>query len=190
MDAEGVAPRPIDTMMGPHHLNEVFFTDVEVGPEAVLGQVDCGWDVISAVLSFERVGMPRYARIERILSALAPLLDERPDEPALPLEHARALVGCRVARLLSYRAVAFHEAGEVPLVEPAVARVCATLLEQEAAELALRIAGPDALAHDAAAPLAGEIQEFWRYARAATISSGTVEIQRLLAARGLIKGLA
>ena len=45
-------------MLGPHHLNEVFFDGVWAGPEDVLGQVNDGWRVVRETLAFERVGSP------------------------------------------------------------------------------------------------------------------------------------
>ena len=59
--------RPIRCMMGPHHLNEVFFDDLRVTEADVLGTVDDGWSIVQEVLSFERVGIARYARCERLL---------------------------------------------------------------------------------------------------------------------------
>ena len=56
-------------MMGPHHLNEVFFDDLRVTDADVLGAVDDGWTVVQEVLAFERVGIARYARCERLLAA-------------------------------------------------------------------------------------------------------------------------
>src|SRR5277367_1398110 len=68
MDSEGITVRPIRSMLGPHHLNECFFDDVRV--EQVLGGVGEGWAVIKRALSFERVGIARYARCDRLLSLL------------------------------------------------------------------------------------------------------------------------
>src|SRR3954453_7249261 len=67
MTAKGIEVRPIATMLGPHHLNEVFFDDVWVTEADLLGPLDDGWSVVQEVLSFERVGIARYARCERLL---------------------------------------------------------------------------------------------------------------------------
>jgi hypothetical protein len=69
MDAPGIEVRPIKAMLGPHHLNEVFFDGVRVTEDDVLGEVGQGWKVVQEVLSFERVGIARYARCERLLLA-------------------------------------------------------------------------------------------------------------------------
>ena len=69
MSAPGIEVRPIRCLMGPHHLNEVFLDDVRVTEADVLGPVDAGWQVVQEVLAFERVGIARYARCERLLQA-------------------------------------------------------------------------------------------------------------------------
>ena len=67
MSDPAIEVRPIASMIGPHHLNEVFLSDVWVTEADVLGQVDEGWKVVQEVLAFERVGIARYARSERLL---------------------------------------------------------------------------------------------------------------------------
>ena len=69
MDDPAIQVRPIRCMMGPHHLNEVFFDDLRVTEADVLGTVDAGWSIVQDVMSFERVGIARYARCERLLTA-------------------------------------------------------------------------------------------------------------------------
>ena len=77
MDDPAIQVRPIRCMMGPHHLNEVFFDDLRVTEADVLGTVDEGWSIVQDVMSFERVGIARYARCERLLAA-APDGSRRP----------------------------------------------------------------------------------------------------------------
>jgi alkylation response protein AidB-like acyl-CoA dehydrogenase len=184
-ESAGLTIRPIDSMMGPHHLNELFFDGVRVDADAVLGDVGAGWDVITAVLSFERVGIPRYARSDRMLSELWDVLEERGDEipEEVRVAHARALVRCRAARLLSYRVLATHENGDLGTADASIARIASTLLDQEVAELAAEIVGQDALSDAADVPLGGFVEDAWRYARTSTVAAGTTEIQRMLVAR-------
>jgi alkylation response protein AidB-like acyl-CoA dehydrogenase len=187
-DRPGLSVRPIDSMLGRHHLNEVFFDDVVATADDVLGEVGRGWEVISTVLSHERVGIPRYARSDRILQQLWELLEDSPADSDLRLRHARDLVRCRVARLLNYRAVSLNAAGEVPLTESAESRIASTLLDQEVAGLAGEVLGPDSLDPDPGLPLEGRAEDHWRYARASTIAAGTTDIQRLIIGRDLAEG--
>jgi len=187
MDREGVTVREIDSMLGPHHLNEVFFDEVVATEAEILGELDHGWDVIRYVLAHERIGIARYARSERILSLLADRLpgDDRPEADALRAAHARLLVKARTARLMNYRAIASSTTAEIP-GGVSGARLATTLLDQEVAALALEVLGEEGLYDDDLAPLAAWIEEAWRYARSATIASGTSEVQRLLIARAMI----
>lgn len=184
MDREGITVRPIESIMGPNHLNEVFFDDVVLHDDDVLGEVDRGWDVIDVVLKHERVGIARYARSDKILADIWPLVRAAsgPGSQSLRDAHARALVRTRVARLLNYRTLASAIDTGKP-VQPSIARIATTLLDQLVAEIAMEVAGPDAVDADDGA--AGWIEDAWRYARSATIASGTTEIQRLLASRTL-----
>lgn len=187
MDAPGITVQPIRSMLGRHHLNEVFFDDVEVGPDAVLGEVGDGWSVIRRALAHERVGIARYARCERLLSMVA-------DEvggvgglpPGLRSAWARALVQVRTARLLAYRTVEEQERGEPQDATASAARLAIVQCDQAIAELLFQVLEDDSLAAGARAPLAGAVEDHWRYAQAATVASGTIEIQRIIVSRALM----
>ena len=183
MSSPGIEVRPIDTMLGPHHLNEVFFSDVWVTDADVLGEVDRGWQIVQEVLAFERVGIARYARCERLLQwapeALGDSWAELPDE--LRTRWARMLVHCRRARLLAYRVVAKQATGEVRPGDAAAYRIAVTRLDQESADVLLDIA--DAGDHDG---FRAAVEDHWKYSRAATVSSGSIEMQKILLARELL----
>jgi alkylation response protein AidB-like acyl-CoA dehydrogenase len=191
MDRAGVTVREIDSMLGPHHLNEVFFDDVVVHESEILGELDRGWDLIRFVLAHERIGIARYARSERILSLLSEYLpgDGHPEADALRAAHARLMVKARTARLMNYRAIASSTTAEIP-GGVSTARLTTTLLDQEVAALALEILGEEGLYDDDLAPLEAWVEEAWRYARSATIASGTSEVQRLLVSRGMTREAA
>ena len=192
MDTPGITVRAIKSMLGPHHLNEVFFDDVRVGPDAVLGGVGGGWAVIRKALAHERVGIARYARCERLLSALgrelAPVWDQLP--PALHSQWARALVQTRVARLLAYRTVRAQETGETPDVLASAARIAVTQCDQSVAEVLFQAIEDESLEAGFSAPLHGAVEDHWRYAQAATVASGTIEVQRMIVSRDLLGAAA
>src|SRR5215510_4466310 len=188
MDTPGITVRPIRSMLGPHHLNEVFFDEVWAGPEAVLGGVGNGWAVIRKALAHERVGIARYARCERLLSALgrelAPHWDSLP--ASLRAQWARALVQVRVARLLAYRTVHAQATGELPDVLASAARIAVTQCDQAVAEVLAQALEDEALEAGTSAPLHGAVEDHWRYAQAATVASGTIEVQRMIVAKDLL----
>lgn len=189
MSTPGVTVRPIPTMAGPHEFNELFLDDVEIPRDCLLGELHRGWDVIVTGLTFERVGIARYARAGRVIETL--------------VEHARAtglagdalvadkLADLRIryeaARLLNYVAIARQAAGEVPTLEASVARMHNTQLEQLVGHVGLELLGASGqLTHDdAAAPLDGLVWRQWVRNIPTTVAAGTLEIQKNIVARSL-----
>ncbi|MET0701342.1 MAG: acyl-CoA dehydrogenase family protein, partial [Mycobacterium sp.] len=189
MDREGIIVRPIRSMLGPHHLNEMFFDNVRVSDAEVLGEVGGGWQVIREALAFERVGIARYARceslLERVRSALGPDWDQLPE--SIRSRWVRALADLRTARLLAYRAVSMlNEPGAAAAASSA--RIATTTCDQLVAELLFDALGGRALDGGPDAALDGAIDDHWRYAQAATVASGTIEVQRMLVARDVLGG--
>jgi alkylation response protein AidB-like acyl-CoA dehydrogenase len=188
MDDPAIEVRPIKAMLGPHHLNEVFFDDLRVTEADVLGGVGNGWSVVQEVLSFERVGIARYARCERLLQAAPAVLGDAWD--ALPCElrgrWARMLVHCRRARLLAYEVVAKQDAGTVRPADSATYRIAVTRLDQESAEVLMEILAAAPQDGPSSSWFRGEVEDHWRYAQASTVSSGSIEMQRILLSRTLL----
>ncbi|MDO3636262.1 acyl-CoA dehydrogenase family protein [Mycolicibacterium arseniciresistens] len=188
MDDPAIQVRPIRCMMGPHHLNEVFFDDLRVTEADVLGTVDAGWSVVQDVMAFERVGIARYARCERLLAAapavLGPRWDRVPEE--LRGRWIRMLTHCRRARLLAYRVVSLQSSGRITPGDAAAYRIAVTKLDQDSAEVLMDIAAE--VRHDDpnAGWFLGEVEDHWRYSQASTVSSGSIEMQRILLSRALL----
>lgn len=156
-------------MMGPHHLNEVFFDGLRVTEADVLGSVDDGWSIVSDVLAFERVGIARYARCERLLPR-AVGAGEPVGSPARGAAwsvdpNADTLPPRQAARLPAHRA-AGGRAGES--TDSAAYRIAVTKLDQDSAEVLMEIV---AAADDTAELFRAEVEDHWRYAQASTVSS-------------------
>ena len=190
MTTPGVTVRPIPTMAGPHEFNEVFFDDVVVPRARLLGVQDGGWDVITAGLTFERVGIARYARAAAVLD----LAVEHANATGLAGDpHVRRLLadlGTRIeaARLLNYRAISIQARGEVPTVEASIARMHNTTVEQLTGNVVMEVIGAAAQlrADDPDAPRAGEATRHWLRNIPTTVAAGTLEIQKnIVAQRGL-----
>ena len=190
MATPGILVRPIDTMAGPHEFNEVTFQDVAVPSDCLLGEKDQGWDVITAGLTFERVGIARYARAARVLERLVEHTNTsgRSRDPIVRARLADLRARVEAARLLSYRAVSVLASGEVPTVEASIARIHATQLEQAIGHVGLELLGPVGLLRsgDPWAPIGGEVQRHFVRNVPTTIAAGTLEIQKnVVAHRGL-----
>lgn len=180
MDRPGIEVRPLRTFLGRHHLNEVFFDGLEVHEDEVLGPVNGGWDVITAALAHERVGIARYARGDRLLSMALeePGLLERLS-PGLRARFVRALVHTRVARLMAYAAFETFESGTVDHAAASAARIAAVQIDQEASDVLA-----ETVIDGAMLPL---VEDYWRYSRASLVPAGSVDIQRFLVARETLK---
>jgi alkylation response protein AidB-like acyl-CoA dehydrogenase len=186
MDDPAITVRPIGTMLGPHHLNEVFIDELRVTEADVLGTLDEGWSIVADVLSFERLGIARYARCERLLQMAPQQLGDR--WVALPAElrgrWTRMLTHCRRARLLAYRLVSLQSEGRVTPTDVAAYRIAVTKLDQDSAEVLMEIA---AEAHEEGTVVfRREVEDHWRYSQASTVSSGSIEMQRILLSRSLL----
>ena len=188
MDDPAIQVRPIRSMMGPHHLNEVFFDDLRVTDADVLGTVDAGWSIVQDVMSFERVGIARYARCERLLAAAPTVLGDRwddlPDE--LRARWVRMLTHCRRARLMAYRVVALQSSGQIRPGDAAAYRIVVTKLDQDSAEVLMDLAAEVRHDEPRAAWFLAEVDDHWKYSQASTVSSGSIEMQRILLSRALL----
>ncbi len=188
MSAPGIEVRPIDCMMGPHHLNEVFFDEVWLTDDDVLGPIGEGWRVVQEVLSFERVGIARYARCERLLQWAPVVLGDQWE--ALPQElrsrWARMMIHARRARLLAYRVVDMQSSGRVNPGDAATYRIAVTRLDQESADVLMDITGMASLDDEQGQRFKRAVEDHWRYSVSATVASGSIEVQRILLARSLM----
>jgi alkylation response protein AidB-like acyl-CoA dehydrogenase len=190
MRTPGITIRPVGTMAGPHEFTEIFFDDVVVPRDCLLGTLNDGWRVATAGLTFERVGVARYARAGRVLDALVRHVADAglAADPDVRQKLADLRVRCEAARLLSYRAISLQARGAVPSVEASIARIHNTQLEQRVSHVGLEILGLSGqLTHDdPTAPLGGLVWRQWVRNIPTTIAAGTLEIQKnIVARRGL-----
>ncbi len=187
MRTPGITVRPIGSMAGPHELNEIFFDGVRVPRDCLLGERDRGWEVVTAGLTFERVGVARYARAGRVLELLVEHVKRtgQAADPTVRQQLAELRVRCEAARLLNYRAISLQARGGVPRVEASIARLHNTQLEQAVGHAGLELLGlAGALTHDAPdTPLGGLVWRQWVRNIPSTIAAGTTEVQKNIIAR-------
>ncbi len=189
--AGGVTVTPINEMSGASHFNEVFFEEVAVPPDALIGTEGQGWRQVTGQLGYERAGLERVMSVWPMLEAMRAELagdgaaagagaDPRRLEELGELE-AAALV----ARQFLFRAAAVADEGRAPDHEAAMAKVLATTVEQQMVEVASRWAGPAArLAPDSpGTAFGGHLFPAWLVAPSFSIRGGTNEILRGIVAR-------
>jgi alkylation response protein AidB-like acyl-CoA dehydrogenase len=181
---EGITITPINDMAGAHHFNEVFFEDVVVPPDALIGTEGAGWRQITGQLGYERAGLERVMSVWPLLLVMRVEAgdDERRLEDLGELE-AEAFV----ARQLAFRAAAVGDSGRPPDHEAALAKVFATDVEQHMVEVASRWAGRSARVEPRlGGAFDGHLFPAWLAAPSFSIRGGTNEILRgIVARRGL-----
>ena len=132
----GTSVRSIEDLTGDAHFNEVFFDDVQLDDDALIGEEGAGWMQVNAELAFERSGPERiYSSIVLFDAWLACLRGRRADGIA-PTPTETALVGriaveLAVLRSMSISLTAQLAAGKSPLVEAALVKDLGTQLEQD-----------------------------------------------------------
>jgi alkylation response protein AidB-like acyl-CoA dehydrogenase len=183
MDTPGITVRPLLTMHGVPEFCEVFFDDVAVPDERMLGEEGGGWAVAMGLLPLER-STSMWHRGAYLFRELRRLLDTAV-EGALPPER----VGCVVQQLYAFRArsreTQWRAARGEPLgPETSVDKVLLSRAEQEVFDLVLDGRAGDVLLGDD--PEAETLRERFLYSRASTIYGGSLEIQRNIIARRVL----
>jgi acyl-CoA dehydrogenase len=186
LGADGVTVRPIVSLDGAHHFNEVVLEDVFVPAADLLGTVGAGWRQCTSELALERSGP------ERVLSTV-PLLAEwvrvvRSGQVVADA-HARQVIGGLVARLvvlrqLSLAVAAQLAAGASPEVEAALVKDLGTRFEGELVEAVRRLT-PWGAALAGGPPLSSMLATAVLHTPGFTLRGGTNEVLRGVVARGL-----
>jgi len=184
----GVEVRPIHTFGG-ERTNAVFFTDVVVDADALVGAVDDGWSVLNLALDFERQVMGAYAgQARRLFDDLVSVLESRIVDPVTTHELARVNVRLEEARVLADDVGARAAARQPIDVAAAMAKLAVTESLKELAYLGLDLVGPESLicATEQGRRQSGGLEHWFRHAQVVTIYGGSNEIQRdIIARRGL-----
>jgi alkylation response protein AidB-like acyl-CoA dehydrogenase len=191
MDTPGVNVRPLRHMLGEAEFNEVFLDDVLIPDELRIGEVDAGWRVAMATLSYERVALATgRVNIRRLMEQLIDLVrsTERDgaslgEDPAVRRKVADLYGRAQIQRVNGLRALASMESG-TPGPETSIGKLFSAPLVEDIADFALSIAGPDGqLESD------GELDPWLRLsyqARGTSIAGGTTFIQRNIVAERVL----
>ncbi len=183
MDTPGITVRPIEMINGEHEFAEVFFDDVVVPADRILGEPNGGWAVAMSILPYERSSCfwqriaYLYARLQRLVDVARD--DERTAEVVgevyLQLHALRAR-----SRATQHRLAATGTLGP----ETSIDKVLVATTDQTLYDAVRRLLpGSVELGENAA----GEAwQREYLYSRAATIYGGTLEVQRNIIARRLL----
>jgi len=187
MKSPGVTVRPLVNMGDMHAFNEVFFEDVRVPHENVLGEVNRGWYIGTTTLDFERSSIGNAVGQRQTLEYYMRHIKENgTTSDTVRTEIADRWIEASSAKLMSYRVITLQAGGQVPNYEASIAKLFNTELSQRIADTAVNMLGMGSQLTDADAPMRGRIPASYLASVASTIAGGTSEIQRnIIATRGL-----
>jgi alkylation response protein AidB-like acyl-CoA dehydrogenase len=183
MDSAGITVRPIETMHGAREFCEIFFDDVVVPLDRVLGEVDHGWTIAMDLLPYERSTAlwHRAAYLQRRLEQLAATAPDGSLDPVAVGEATELLWSFRARSRATQRRLA---AGETLGAETSIDKILVATAEQAIFDLVADGLGTAVVLGD------DPVSQRWRaeflYSRAATIYGGSAEIQRNIIARRLL----
>ena len=192
LDQPGITINGIWTM-GDERTNDVFFDDVFVHDDYVVGELNKGFQYISEALDLERFTMFTISPIQQRLDLLCEYVatetvDDRPlrEDQVVRERIAQLVTETAVARGLGLRVVAKSMSGGAPpTTESSEYKLFATELSKRLASAAMDLAGPGSQlrVHTEDAPMKGRSESTYRYTVIDTIGGGASEIQKNIIAR-------
>jgi len=196
MNLPGITISPIVDMTGDHAFNEVFFDDVRLPADCLVGEVNGGWRLAKVTLSNERVSLSGEGALWGRGPTARDLIDL-----AQPLSHdirprdrddlVQCFIHAEILRMLRLRMLSDALAGKQPGPEASVRKALADDHGQEVMDLGQRLAGTASLiAGRGPGGVAGDIGDIWShgylYAQALTIGGGTSVVQRNIIAERVL----
>jgi alkylation response protein AidB-like acyl-CoA dehydrogenase len=192
MKSPGINVRPLKMMSGDAEFNEIFFSNLRVPVDRVLGKVNEGWNVAITALSNERanLGIGLYVAFKRNLDAVVqharklrrhgkPVIED----PVLRQKLAQAYVDLEVFRLNTTRALSTLNKTGAPGPEGSIQKLYWSELNQRNAQIAMEVLGPYAQLTDFDG---GRAAYNYLRSRGNTIEAGTSEVQRNIIAQRVL----
>ncbi len=190
MQTPGITIKPIIDMTGAHHFNEVFFENVRIPKDCMVGEKDRGWYQIASQLDYERSGIERLMSNYPLLDAIAQHVREHGLDRSEVVRHrlAQLHIEFTMGKFMAYKVAWLLSEGVIPNAESAAAKTFCTEFEQRLAQTASEFMGGygQLMPGSHRALLNGRIARAYLYAPAYTIQGGTSGILRnIIATRGL-----
>ena len=194
MDLPGIEVRPLIEMTGAHIFNEVFFTDVRIPADLLVGEENRGWELAKVTLGNERVSLSSGGALwgnGPAFGDLLQLVQQRGGvrDVSLRQRMAQLHIESELLRLIRLRTVTAAVKGKPPGPEASIRKLLADEHGQKLMELAKDLTGAAGMLTDAG-PLDGPDQHGWHYgflfARALTIGGGTTQVQRNIVAERVL----
>jgi alkylation response protein AidB-like acyl-CoA dehydrogenase len=206
LDTPGITVRPIETIDEAKSLCEIFFDNVRVPADALVGEVGRGWDYAKFLLGNERVATAEVPRNKRNLAVLKELARAEPDAAGRLIDNAdfrRRIAELEIDLLALQAGVERALDGDEDLLLPSVLKLCGCELMQSILQLQVETLGSYGAVYNmqsdtgsvgappsasATAPAhALDVTAEFLFRRAATIYGGSNEIQKNIIATNLLR---
>ena len=193
MNLPGIDIRPIREMTGGETFNEVFFTDVRLPLDAVVGEVNDGWRLAKVTLGNERVSLSTggvlWGHGPTALDLLAQIKRAPVTDPVLRQNIAKVYIEHQILELIRMRTLSARIRGEQPGPEASVRKILADEHGQHVMDLALSLQGASGMIANAhvgglsgtqgASAMEAAVWYYgFLFAQALTIGGGTGAVQR------------
>ena len=152
MATPGIEVRPIRTLDGDCEVNEIFFTDVRVPAENLVGEENKGWTYAKYLLTHERTNIAGVGFSNTALDHLKTIAEQQmdhgtplADDPYFAARIARVEIALEAMKTTNLRVIAAAAAGGAPGAESSMLKIKGTVIRQEINDLARRALGPYAM---------------------------------------------
>ena len=206
MKTPGVEVKPIVSIDGMHHLNQVFFSDVRVPTQNLIGEENMGWTYAKFLLANERAGIANVAHSERLVKALVDITHTERDGFGGALADSKAFmsnlaateVQLQALKALEARVVASVEETGAPGDEASMLKIVGTQVQQTLEALRVEAVGnyslpfeTDLIRGESNLPAPGpdyavSAVSDMNFGRASSIYGGSNEIQRNVMAKAVL----
>lgn len=172
MDTPGVTVRPLRQVTGEAHFNEVFLDEVRIPDCDRVGEPGEGWSVAVTTIMHERMTLGGSLGVFKMDDLMDHARASGPLDRVLRDRIAHVYSLDRCLEFLNARMISKLGAGQIPTAEGSIAKLCASRLFTEAADVALSMSGPAAVVDD------GPWQRLFLIAPGIHVGGGTDEVQR------------
>ncbi len=189
MKSPGITVRPIITMDGGHEVNEVWFEDVKVPVENLVGEENKGWTYAKFLLGHERTNIAGVGASKRELQRLKQIAAQerkhgRPllEDPAFAARIAQVEIELMALEVTILRVLSAEAAHKAPGPEASLLKIKGTEIQQALSELMMQATGPQALSFER-----DSLTATYCNFRKTSIYGGTNEIQKNIISQWLLR---
>ena len=188
LSTPGITVKSIKNILGEPDFSEIFFEDVRVLKENLVGRENEGWQVAQALLSYERAAIAPVAVVQTMIQRLVQYIKATPERQWTNARNtlAQLTIQAKIGRLICYRVAWLQDKGMATGQDAAMSRLYSSELLKRAVSAAMQLLGlyGQLDKRDSIAPLCGWIEHLYLASIGATLITGTSEIQKNVIASG------